>query len=169
MFFFIKQKNMFLYIFFFILFVLIINLFFYSLITIALYKLICYESNTLNLLIDDFYYNKSSYVFYYFINFIDLKLIGIQSYNFFFYNMFVEINYIFFYCLIKNIYINSFFFNNEFFIISNKDWNLIFLNFYIRTSNLNWINAISLQKTIILNLNESGLFFFVFIILVILV
>jgi len=38
--------------------------------------------------------------------------------------------------------------------------NLIFMNFFIRSTHLNWIQSLSLQKTIIINFNESSLFFF---------
>lgn len=147
---------------FIILVVMIINLFFYSFITISLYKLICYESKSINVFLENIYYNKSQNIFYnledvFFINILGYKWNTININTVYLYN-----NNIIFYDLIINSSINTFLFviNNNNYIVNNDELNLIFLNFYIRSSNLNWINCISLQKTIIINLNESGIFFF---------
>lgn len=150
----------------FLVLLVLVNLFFYSFVTIALYKLICNESDYLGVLLKSSEYAKISNVFYASDSKIGLSLLGnawsvyelsegyplircngasLYSY----YNaLLFEIRYIAFFldhCLLQS---------------TSGDLNLLFLNFFIRASNLNWINSISLQKTIILNLNESGLFFF---------
>lgn len=139
---------------------LVINLFFYSFITIGLYKLICYESNSLTTFINLTYSNKASNIFFTDKTTINLILVGLKWYKYFMNDFFFSNNISFFYNIIYDTKLNLFFYTNNFILITKNDLNLIFLNFYIRSSNLNWINSISLQKTIILNLNESGLFFF---------
>lgn len=138
----------------------VLNIFFYSFITIGLYKFICYDSNYLNNLIDISYSHKNTILFYYSKEVLNILLLGLDWYKcttscFFIFN---DLNIYF--NIIYNIKINIFFYSNNFISVTKNDLNLVFLNFYIRSSNLNWINSISLQKTIILNLNESGLFFF---------
>ena len=58
--------------------------------------------------------------------------------------------------------IKTFFYTRElsYLLDSSLTKNLLFLNFHIRSSHLSWIQCISLQKTILLNCNESSLFFF---------
>jgi cytochrome c oxidase assembly protein Cox11 len=140
---------------------LLINLFFYSFITIGLYKLLCYDNNYLNTWISvNNYYNKEWNMYYLSDNTFVFRLIGSEWYKCIINNFFLlnEINL--FFSIVYNVKINLFFYTNNFTFFMKNDLNLVFLNFYIRTSNLNWIHSISLQKTIILNLNESGLFFF---------
>jgi hypothetical protein len=155
-----------LYLFFFswLLFI-IINLFFFSLISISVYKVICYE-NQLLFFIDNLYSinNKLEYFCYIRDDLLSLSLISNLSdykvqFNSFFYS---EELSIYFSNLLNLISFNYFFYlkHNIYDFEIKKDLNLIFLNFYIRSSNLNWIQSISLQKTIIINFNESSLFFF---------
>jgi len=148
----------------FLLFILlaIVNLFFYSFITIALYKLICNESDYLSVMVKVLEYKKINNVYYYLAPDYNLFVIG-ENWNTVSINAIFETenisNYYFNYVYFEIQYI-MFFIDNCFLQVKNNDLNLLFLNFFIRASNLNWINSISLQKTIILNLNESGLFFF---------
>jgi len=157
-----KKGKKVLFTFLYFLFFLVLNLFFYSFITISLYKLICYESNSLNVLIETFSYNKICNIYYFIEETLLFLIIGTSWTNIIINDFFIVNKEIIYYNIIVNNNINYFFFfiDNCLLSLKNKDWNLLFLNFYIRASNLNWINSISLQKTIILNLNESGLFFF---------
>lgn len=140
----------------------IVNLFFYSFITIALYKLICNESDYLSVLVRLLEYKKTQNVYFFLEPDCNLFVVG-SNWNI------VSISAIFKTTELCSYYYNylsfeikyiMFFIDNCFLKVKNNDLNLLFLNFFIRASNLNWINSISLQKTIILNLNESGLFFF---------
>lgn len=156
------MKKNFLYFLFFITF-FIFNVFFYSFITISLYKLICYEANTLTSILSSIYSIKDSFVFFNFSNNHNIFLFGTYWYDLFIpfsYVTNISYDFTFFYNIIKDNNLSSFLFlfdNNSSY---TDNYNLIFLNFYIRASNMNWIQSISLQKTIILNLNETGLFFF---------
>ena len=155
-----------LYLFFFswLLFI-IINLFFFSLISISVYKVICYE-NQLLFFIENLYSlnTKLEYTFYISDELLSLYLISdLTLYKVYFNSFFYCKNLsIYYYNLLNLIDLNYFFFlkHNISKFDFQKDLNLIFLNFYIRSSNLNWIQSISLQKTIIINFNESSLFFF---------
>lgn len=147
---------------FFIIFI-IVNLFFYSFITIALYKLICNESDYLSVLLKYLDYKKTNSIYYIINNEAIIYNIG-KVWATYSLSEWLDItgnlygNYNNF--LLFDIKYVMFFLDHCFLQVKNNDLNLLFLNFFIRASNLNWINSISLQKTIILNLNESGLFFF---------
>lgn len=116
---------------------IVLNLFFYSFITIGLYKFICYESNYLNTLIEINYNNKNSNIFYCSKEILNFLLIGLNWYkctlSYFFY--FNDLNIYF--NVLYNIKINIFFYSNNFILVTKDDLNLVFLNFYIRSSNLN--------------------------------
>ena len=140
-------------------FLLVINFFFYSIITISLYKFICYDASNytffttflLNKHVSVLYFFHDIQQTFFFLCFYNYKVLGVClsfyiSFSFFmlpFYG--VEVMYFFF---------------DRFYVFHCNISDLVFLNFYIRSSNLNWIYTISLQKTIILNLNETSLFFF---------
>lgn len=155
------KSSVFLLFFISILLFITVNLFFYSLISIGLYKFICYENQS-NLL-EIFFYNKNHFIFYYINNVNDIHFINKYFfYNYAFNSYSIMNEFFFYYDFFFYLKINYFFYMKS--LSSNvefkKDLNLIFLNFYIRSSNLNWIHSISLQKTIIINFNESSLFFF---------
>lgn len=118
---------------------IILNLFFYSFISIGLYKFICYEKQ--NNLLKLFYFNKSTYNFFYYFNNFNFNLIN-TSYFYkvktSFLYVFLPFNNFFFYDLLSILKIKFFFFSKDFVNINiSKNLNLIFLNFYIRSSNLN--------------------------------
>ena len=113
---------------------IVLNLFFYSFISIGLYKFICYDSQ--NEYFKLFFSEKERFVFFY------------DSYfNYYFssscfYNTFLSFSSFFneksiFYSFSPLLKINFFSYITVFSDFSNKELNLIFLNFYIRSSNLN--------------------------------
>ena len=154
-----KQSRLFLFIFLLLLVFIIINLFFYSLISIGLYKFICYEKQST--LLEAFTANKNTNMFYFLEYKHDLFFITNHFFYIYYYNFFMKIEmFSFFFNTLTSTKIDYFFFFYKIDTVLKKELNLIFLNFYIRSSNLNWVQAISLQKTIIINFNESSLFFF---------
>ena len=142
------------------LFFITLNVFFYTFITIALYKLICYDSTTaLSSLLKKASFVKSNT----FSSIEYVKPYFLQEYNWYCMSTYSThtINSISYYypCIDHlHIYIHKILISE--YNILKIDNNLLFLNFFIRSSNLNWIYSVSLQKTILLNFNESGLFFF---------
>jgi len=132
------KSSVFLLFFISILLFITVNLFFYSLISIGLYKFICYENQS-NLL-ENFFYNKNHFIFYYINNVNHINFINKEFfYNYGFNSYSIIDQYIFYYDFFFNLKINYFFYMKS--LSSNvefkKDLNLIFLNFYIRSSNLN--------------------------------
>lgn len=131
------KKQSFFFFIFFIVFFFILNLFFYSFISIGLYKFICYDNQNDFLKVD--FFNKFSNLFYFIYNDTTQTLIDTSFYqlilfsNFFFYK-----NDTFFFNILDQITINYLSYTQNHLIISNNnELNLIFLNFYIRCSNLN--------------------------------
>lgn len=149
---------------------LVLNLFMYSIISIGLYKLICYDkTNDLYTLI---FLEKYTYTMYSDSNGIYILYI-ISELSDYFYT--IETNFLFLYDSFHSyeyqwvdhkwdsLTLQSFSLMNDedpWIHDGNKNVNLIFMNFFIRSTHLNWIQSLSLQKTIILNFNESSLFFF---------
>lgn len=160
-----KYTRLFIFFFIFLLFFITINLFFYSLISIGLYKFICYEKQS-NLL-EEFFFNKMSSIFY-FLETLERERLSLfffsndSFYKYTFSKVVFFNEFLFFYDFLSSLQMNYFFYMKDISSTSylKTDLNLIFLNFYIRSSHLNWIHSISLQKTIIINFNESSLFFF---------
>lgn len=139
-------------------FLLVINFFFYSVITISLYKFICYDTNT-NTFFFTFFLDKQVSVLYFFFSIGEYFFLCFDSYRLFGVFFPFRLNSFFFFMPFLNIELMYLFFDN-FYVVTSNVSDLVFLNFYIRCSNLNWIYTISLQKTIILNFNETSLFFF---------
>lgn len=154
-----KNSTFFIVIILFILFV-VLNLLFLSIISIGLYKFICYDKQNELLKIDFIY--KSSYVFYSKNEFYSFLLPNTFLPNKFIFNNFIleeNLSVFFENSVFKTLTFFTYL-DNDITDNSNKNINLIFLNFFIRSSNLNIIHSMSLQKTIIINFNESSLFFF---------
>lgn len=153
-----------------LLLLLLINFFFYSLISIAIYKIICNETNYFNLLENEilinklhniYYFNETINIFY----IIDYSWYNLETLGTFF-NYFNGVSNKIFYFILKELYIESYSFTclsyiiNELLIIKYNNLDIMHLTFFIRSSNLNIVNALSLQKMLIVNINETSLFFF---------
>ena len=150
----------------FILFV-VLNLFFLSILFIGLYKFICYEKQNELLQIDLLF--KCSFFYFFYDEYLNVNdffmmssFLGSSFNKIFFYDFLLEnhfsiyIDYTFFTFLNFLFYSETAVQNGE-----HQQLNLIFLNFYIRSSHLNLIQSLSLQKTMIINCNESSLFLFI--------
>lgn len=160
---FLTKKNLFSRLYVIIILFIVLNLFLYSIISIGLYKLICYDQTTewYTLIFSE----KYTSVFYisdvYFSEFISdaysyqcsistCSLVACDD---------VCLEYNFLWSPWWSIQNTSFLYTQSV-LESSKEINLIFMNFFIRSTHLNWIQSLSLQKTIIINFNESSLFFF---------
>lgn len=116
---------------------LVINFFFYSLITISIYKILCFDVDYLIFYI--YKLQKNLNIFYYYNNITFFNCSSINVYIYTNYNDIIFKNNFFFYIMIPISNINSFFYTNISMIKSNISLflinNLIYLNFFIRSSN----------------------------------
>ena len=139
-----------------ILFFIVFNLFIYLMMSIVLYKLICYEkTNVLYTLIFSEKVSSVSDISYSVFKFdISFYCRTMQFDQLFLHDLFLECQ----------LFLLPLFTWQRYSLRGNdnllkNEMNLIFMNFFIRSTHLNWIQ--SLQKTIIINFNESSLFFFI--------
>ena len=139
-----------------ILFFIVFNLFIYLMMSIVLYKLICYEkTNVWYTLIFSEKVSSVSDISYSVFKFdISFYCCTMQWYQLFLHDLFLECQ----------LFLLPLFTWQRYSLRGNEnllknEMNLIFMNFFIRSTHLNWIQ--SLQKTIIINFNESSLFFFI--------
>ena len=162
---FFKKKHLFTRLSILLLFFIVFNLFLYSIISIGLYKLICYEkTNEWYTLIFSEKYTYVSYIsdtktchtIWKCISDISFYCYTMQSDQLFLHDLFLECQLFSLPFLTWQAYSLM---SNENLLENVNDINLIFMNFFIRSTHLNWIQ--SLQKTIIINFNESSLFFFI--------
>lgn len=140
----------------------------YSIISIGLYKLICYDRT--NDLYTFIFTEKYTYVMYSSNENVLYLLYSISEFSDYFSPIETNILYLSDINLHECVFdqqwgslkLQSYLLiDNENALIwdDNKNVNLIFMNFFIRSTHLNWIQSLSLQKTIIINFNESSLFF----------
>ena len=127
---------------------LIINFFFYSLISIALYKIICNET-TYNYLLDNYnIINKHLNIYVLTANIETLYTFDVVSYNLYIHDVVNLANDAYILTnLISEILVNShtfsslYFLENELLINKYSNMEIIHLSFFIRSSNLNIVSA----------------------------
>ena len=141
------------------------NFFFYSLISIVIYKLICHETNNYS---DFIYYCKTWNIHFSYFDFLNIYFFDRNNYLFSFFDFFFyQKQTPFFYFLFhSNGFVDSYNFSSFYYLndesLINKYGDLVYLSFFIRGSNLNLLYCFSLQKMLLVHLNETSLFFFRF-------
>ena len=114
---------------------IIINLFFFSLISIGIYKFICYEKQ--ESLLEAFFFFKNTNIFYF--SYTSTTLYFVEKiYYFFDIYSFTHLSQInFFFHIFYSTKVLFFLYLKNIELTLQKELNLIFLNFFIRSSNLN--------------------------------